>query len=72
MKIEIQVADRVGVAVDGKVIKGKVVEVMETMVFVLVNGSPVAFDRDQVLPLYRWNADKTGIIPFVIADAKFL
>lgn len=72
MKIEIQVADRVGVSVEGKVIKAKVVEVMDGMVFVLVNGVPVAYDRAEVLPLYRYNEDKSQVIPFVLAPSEML
>ncbi len=70
-KEKLEVGDRVAAINNGKVAKGRVVEVVDgvaTFVTFAAGGDAVAYDRDDVMLLYRTVQTPNGIgfIPFVI------
>jgi len=76
-KLPVEVGDRVAVVYKEKVAKARVVEVIEGVaVFVTVEkgGDAIAYDRNDVMLLYRYKQTPlgTGVIPFVIDSASKL
>lgn len=71
-KLPLEIGDRVAAVNDGKIMKGRVVEMVADVVIgvTFVKGGPVvSYDRDSVMLLYRQveTPKGTGVIPFVIA-----
>lgn len=71
-KLPVEVGDRVAAVNDGKIMKGRVVEVVADVVIGVTfakAGPVVSYDRDSVLLLYR-NVETPlgkGVMPFVMA-----